>query len=384
MATFNFADLIKPVTVDEAQSAVYEILAKLGVSTSVWKTGSVVRTMIHSLCTVYSGFSQLQADAIAGGFLQFAEGPWLTAKAQYDYGVERYDATFAVGTVTFTNTSAYDYSELAGDVTVAHTTSGKNYRTMQDLVLPAGATATVEVSAIEAGTASNAVPGTITVLVTTLLGVSCTNSDALVASDEETDAQLRERCSDRLGALSPNGAPDAYEFAALSATRPDGSNVGITRVQTTTDMQGNVYVYVANAAGDVPPGDIALVEESIEAVYKVVPLAVHAHVVGAATADVTVAGDIWVHGSALSDTDIQTAIGNALIAFFAEQPIGGNVIAPATTGYIYLDAIRAAVMEAVPTAFHCVLSSPSADVALADNEVAALAGSVTFVIHQEA
>lgn len=383
MATFTFADLIKPVTVDEAQTKVYQVLATLGVTTSAWKTGGVVRTMIRSLCIVYSAYSELQALAIAGGFLPLATGAWLTIKARYDYGLERLDPSFATGVVTFLNSSAYEYHELAGDVTVAASSTGKNYRTTGPLDLLANGSTQVYVQAVEAGSESTIGPGGIDTMVSTLLGVTCSNPDALVGNDEETDQQLRDRCAAFLGVLSPNGAPDAYRFVALSTMRPDGSTVGITRVKTTNDTYGNVYVYVADADGDVDPADLDLIETNIEAIYRVVPLGVYAHVLSAVGVDVTVTGDIWVHGTALSDADIQAAITSALTAFFAEQPIGGNIIAPATTGAIYLEAIKAAVMEAVPTAFHVTLTTPGADIALAANQVAVLNGAPTFTVHQE-
>jgi phage-related baseplate assembly protein len=384
MATFNFADLVKPVTIDEAQAAVYHILAKLGIATSAWKPGSVPRTMVRSLCIVYSSLSELQADGIQSGFLQLAVGPWLTMKAHYDYAVDRLEAAPATGPVVFTNSSAYEYNELAGDVTVAASSSKKNYRTLDALVLPAHSSVTVFVVAVESGTGSTAAPGEIDTLVSTLLGVSVTNPDALVGSDEETDALLRERCSAKLGALSPNGAPDAYAFAARSATRPDGSSIGITRVHTTNDEMGNVYVTIADADGEVAPTDVAIVEEAIEMVYRVVPLAVYAHVASAVAVPVSVAADLWVHGSALTDDDIKKLVSAALTTFFSLQPVGGNIIAPSTVGYIYLSALRTAIMDSVSTCFHCTISTPAADVALTSVEVAVFSGPPAINVHQEA
>jgi phage-related baseplate assembly protein len=384
MATFNFKDLVKPVTVEEAQAAVYEILASLGIATSAWKTGSVPRSMVRALSIVYSSLSELQADGIKSGFLQLAVGPWLTLKAYYDYAVERLEAAAATGPVTFTNASAYEYNELAGDVTVAASSTRKNYRTLDALNLPAHSTRTVFVVAVESGTGSTAAPGEIDTLVSTLLGVSVVNPDAIVGTDEEADQLLRERCSAKLGALSPNGAPDAYAFAARSARRPDGSSIGITRVQPSNDQLGNVYVTIADGDGEVAPSDVVLVEEAIESVYRVVPLTVYAHVQSAIAVPVSVTADLWVHGSALSDADIQLLVSTALTNFFSLQPVGGNVIAPSTTGYIYLSALRSAIMDAVSTCFHCTISVPAADVALTSMQVAVFSLPVTVNVHQEA
>src|SRR4029077_13388780 len=334
-------------------------------------------------CIVYSSLSELQAQGIASGFLQFAEEAWLTSKAHYDYAVDRYVAAAATGLVTFTNSSAYEYNELAGDVIVG-STFGKNYRTSEDLHLPANGTATVFVVAAEAGNAATAAPGEISIMVTPLLGVTCANPDALVGSDAESDQLLRERCSAKLGSLSQNGAPDAYKYVALSSVHEDGSSLGITRVQTEADGYGHVFVYVADADGDVAPEDVLLIEENIESVYRVVPLGVHATVHSAIPVPVSITAEIWVHGSALTDVDITNAVDRALIDFFAVQPVGGNIIAPSTTGYIYLDAIRAAIMEAVPTGFHCVVNTPAADVPLTTQQVAVFSAPANYLtVHQE-
>jgi phage-related baseplate assembly protein len=115
--------------------------------------------------------------------------------------------------------------------------------------------------------------------------VTVTNAAAFVGTDEETDVDLKVRCVAKLGSLSPNGARDAYNFIARSATRADGSPIGITRVRTIPDGIGGVDVYLATPSGGVtgtsgdPLTDLGAVAAAIWETTE--PLAVEATVASA-------------------------------------------------------------------------------------------------------
>jgi len=67
------------------------------------------------------------------------------------------------------------------------------------------------------GIASNAAPSEVTTTVTQVNGVQCTNLNAWSAANYESNDLYAKRCLDKLGALSPNGPSQAYEYFALSA-----------------------------------------------------------------------------------------------------------------------------------------------------------------------
>ena len=357
----------------------YQALADLGVSTSSWKSGSVVRSMFTINALIMSSFTELQAAGIEAGFLQLAEGPWLTLKALYDYGITRTEATFATGIVRFTNSTAFEYTEAAGDIVVANSTTKKNYRTTESVFIPANGSVDAFVISVESGSASTSAPGEIDTMVTTLLGVTCTNPDALAADDEESDPLLRERCSAKLGSLSPNGAADAYRYVAFSSVRPDGSNIGITRVTTDNDTTGNVFIYLADPDGEVDPSDVTIIEDNIET--QVVPLGVHAHVSSAAAVSVPVTAEVWVTGAGNSSPQVIQLINNALVTMFANKAIGGDRI-DTDPGKIFKVNLQSTIMNAVPGCFDCAVTVPASDVTLAINEVAVLS-TVTVTVHLE-
>ena len=93
---------------------------------------------------------------------------------------------------------------------------------------------------------------------------------AIVATAQETNAQLLTRCQNKLGSLSPNGPSQAYQFVASSlpvigSVLPTGAQwtdpttsypyavtSAVTRASTVLNIgSGVIDVYVANGAGPV-------------------------------------------------------------------------------------------------------------------------------------
>lgn len=392
MAFFSLSDLTTPASRADVQASIYRVLGIMGVNTTAWGAGSVVRTMTVAVSAILSAFSSLQAQIASSGFLDLAEGNWLTLVAKYVYDVDRIEASFATGTLTLSNSGGGIYIVDPGDLIVATPTtpdprSGRTYRNDTGFTLGAGATITVPITAVEAGSDSTAAAGSITALVTSLLNVTCSNPNALVGLDEETDAALRVRCSEKLGALSPMGPWDAYTYAARNAHRSTGEPCGITRTRTLKDGYGNVTLVVGSATGTVTGtiGDLATdlgaVDEAIQTLAA--PLAVTAHTQSATAVSQAVTCELWAYNtSGLNDTQIALAVQAALATFTAKQPIGGNTLTPAdTTGYVWNDAIKAAISGVLPQIFHVVITVPAGDVALTLTQVMTL-GAVTPTVHQ--
>ena len=388
MALFSLADLTTPATRDEVQASIYNVLGTLGVNTTAWGSGAVVRTMIVSVSAVLAAFSQLQAQIAASGFLDLAEGDWLTLVARYVYGVERIEATFASGEVTLTNSGGGVYTLDPDDLVVSNPTTGKAYRNDVGFTLGASSSITVEISAVEAGASSTSAAGAITVMTTTLLNVTCTNLLVVVGLDAETDAALRLRCREKLGALSPMGPWDAYAYAARNARRSTGEPCGVTRTRTLKDGFGNVITVVASASGPVlgtigdTSTDLGAVDDAIQTLAA--PLAVTATTQSAVTVSQNVAYELWMYNtSGATEATIQAQVSAALTAFFQNQPIGGNLLDPGDlTGTIYLDAIRRAIGGVSPLIFHVLVTTPAADLVLDNTEVGVMGTITGQIIHQ--
>lgn len=382
MPTLTVQQLTTPLTRQEIQASIYAVLAALGVNTTGWKSGAVVRSLVVSTSIVLAAFSTLTAQIARSGFLELSEGAWLTLVARHVYGVERITATFATGNVTLTNTAGGVYSFDAGDLIVANTVTGRTYRNAAAFTLGALSVASVTVIATEAGSASSADPHAITTITTTLIDVSVDNAIGFTGVDEESDASLRLRCAERLGALSPMGPWDAYSYAVRNATRTDGQAISVNRIRLTKDGYGNVYLYCASVDGIVTPTDLAIAAEAVDQLAT--PQAVTAHVISAAAVPVDVTAAVYVYNTAgLTNLEIDTAIRDRLKSFFAAQPVGGNVIGT-DPGAVFVDAVRSAIAAAVaPHTFHVTLTAPAADVSLAVSDVA-VRGTVSVTITQVA
>jgi phage-related baseplate assembly protein len=386
--TASLDSLTTPLTREEVQASIYEVLATIGVNTTGWKPGAVVRTIIVGVSAVLSALSILQSKIARSGFLELSEGDWLTLVAHYVYGVDRIDATFGTGVITLTNSGGGVYSFAIGDLIFTNPDTGKTYRNTAAVDLAALSSATVAIRAEEAGSGSTSAATAISQLVTTVIGVSCSNAAAVIGQDAESDSALRLRCYDKLGALSPMGPSDAYGFAARSAKRQDGTTVGITRVRSNKDGLGNVFVYVANASGPVTgtvgdlSTDLGAVDEAIQ--QNAPPLAVTAYVASATGVPFAVTYEVWMYNtSGRTPAQVQALISARLAAFTAAQAIGGNYIDPGP-GKIFLDAIQTVIEGTLPEIFRAVLSLPAADVSLTSSQVATLGTVTCAAIHQVA
>lgn len=384
MATL--AELTTPLTRAEVEEAIYTAIFNRGVETTSWKPGAIARAIITAVAAVLAVFSALVAAIASGGFLLLAAGDWLEVKARHDYGVEKITGTFAAGDVLLTNSGGGVYNVAIGDLVVRHETSGKTYRNTAAFTLNASSTATVPVQAIELGSDSSAVPDTITEFETPLAGVTVTNPAALVGLDQESDTQLQDRCLAKLGELSENGPSDAYASIALSATTTNGEPAGVTRVTTVPDGAGGVDVYVATATGAVtgtvgdPSTPLGAVDEAIQT--QVVPLAVTATVQSATALTIAVTYEVWVRASiGLTESEVQTLIENAITAFLASQPVGGSRKV-AGGGFVFLEALGAAITDAVGTAYliDLAVAAPASDTAVSATQ-APVAGTLTSTVN---
>jgi hypothetical protein len=380
---FKLADLVKPATFTEFRDSIYEILRRLDVSTTTWAPGDPTRTQVEATALMFAALTEQHAETAKSGFLELAEGTWLRIKAKYDYDVLQDDATFATGDITLVNAGGGIFSGGPGDLIVRNRITGKQYRNVADFDLTSNGTITVTVIAVEAGTASNANAGELTEYVTEPFArVNITNATALIARDAESPAELRARCSEQLGAVSPFGPWDAYSYAARNAKLTTGESAGVTRTRTTRDGYGNLYLRVASASGTVPGENddpatpLGAIDEAVQRLAA--PQGVTAYTATADGIVVTVAYTAYVPTSAgLSAAALRELIAKALTAYFGAAPLGGvRLDGLEENGHIFAETVRAVIHNALPEAVrgrsHIVLTSPAGDAELSPVQVAVL------------
>lgn len=393
-------DLTKPLTPDEVKTAIYSALSTSGVNATSWKPGAVARTLIAVFAVVLAAFSELVALIARSGFLELSSGGWLDLVAWYVYGVERNPESFATGFVTFTNAGASSFVAVQpGDLIVRNAVTGCTYRnTAAFTSLPSPAPESsiqIPIQADLVGTAGDAGIGEISEFVTTFVGCTVENEAALVGSDREEDIPLRARARSKTGVLSPNGPRDAYTFLATSAKRADGSSIGIQRVRCIPVGDGAINIYLADEDGTVTgtvgdeSTDLGIVNRDIQ--EQAAPLAINAIVQAATPLDVNLSFELFLSDTiGLTASEIQEAIDDQLIDFFARVPIGGMANTTTGDGFVNRAAIQAAIVgtkvvveDSTRTlAEFCsnfLWTLPAADVAVADDE-APILGTLNAVI----
>lgn len=385
----TLSDLLAPLSAAKVLAILLGLCAQLGLPVTNWKPDGVTMTILSIVAQVYAAFTQVIALAVGGGLLDYAVASWLTLLARNVYNVERLTASYASApqAMLLTNSGGGQYIIEPGDLSFSQTIGGVKvlYTNTSGGTLAAGpgTTLTLDVRAVTAGTASNAAPGTITTLETTLLGVSCTNTVAVLGQDEETDALLRARCRAALGALSPNGPKAAYYFFATSA-KLAGVSCGVTRVKIPTPPgDGSLTVYVATNSGGLigTVGDLTtalgVVDDDIQ--NNVVPEGVGPVTVASATPHpVALVADVYVNVAGNQSTgDIQTAIDAAMGAYFSLLPIGGQTSA----GKVFLNALLGILERSNPWILYATISSPTGNETMAAGDVPTYGGT-TIAVHQ--
>ncbi len=379
----SLSDLLSTKTLADWKRSIVNVATLVGLKTTNWGEGGFTRTLLALFAQLYTTAGDVIRIIAAGGFLDTAEGDWLTLLAKSVFNVERIEATYAKATagLTLTNGGGGLYIFDPRDIVVARLDGTKTYRNTTGGVLSPGGTLTLDIEAEEAGTGSNAAIDTITVLVTTFLGVTCTNSVALAGLDEESDPSLRLRCRDSYAVSASGGIKRAYEFIARSVVRPDGTAIGVTRVQVVPPPgDGTLDIYIATPSGEVAIDDVALVQADFDT--KVTPYGFDATAITATNVSIAVPCEIWLPSSlAVTEAEARAAVLAALESYVETLPIGGVVIAPAG-GKVYWRALLGIVESAIPGTLKAELDAET-DTTIAAGEVPVWAGVLSdTTVHQ--
>ena len=378
MPTVSLATLL----VQESKETIYRFALgvgqAIGLNVSSWQPGDPTRSLFHIESELLSSLEALVAGYISSGFLDYASGTWLKILAEQVYGVTVPPATYASCDVVLTNAGGGIYDLEVGDVTLKNSLTGKTYRNTTSGLLGGLSTLTVTVVADEAGSESSAGAGEIDELVTSLLGVTCSNALAAVGSDEQEESTTRQQCRDKLGSLSPNGPREAYSYVALTPELTGTSAISRVRVYANSET-GDVRVILAGPGGAIVEADRALVEAAI--LQWATPLCITPTIESATAVTVDIAYELWVYKRAgKTAAELEADVETALETLFKTRPIGGDLLDGEASGKLYRSLLESTIESSNDQAFRVELATPAVDVSLANEEVAAL-GTVTATTH---
>ena len=77
--SFSITQLLTTLTTDQVVTTLTNTLAALGVPADKWRKGGSFSTLRKAVATLFAGFTTTMVSAIGAGFLETAQGAWLTA-----------------------------------------------------------------------------------------------------------------------------------------------------------------------------------------------------------------------------------------------------------------------------------------------------------------
>lgn len=258
MAVPSLAELIKEKSKEELFDEYISAISTEGIPTTAWQEGEPIRVVFSVVAKVASKLWNTYAvPALRAPFLDYAAGVWLTLLALGQYNILRQQKTFAAGNVLLVNTGLSLKIVPVGGIVIRNAVTKKTYRNTTSGSIAAWAgvgnpfpSSSFGFIADEAGSAGNVLPGELAVeLVSGDPQIQVNPAVTLIGSDEETDERLRERCRDSVAALSVAAPASAYKHFAKTAKRPDGSDVGVTRVRVVDLGNAAAHVYLAGDSG---------------------------------------------------------------------------------------------------------------------------------------
>lgn len=381
--------LVQSLSKEEVLDALLALLKAAKFPVTAWQPGEPVLALLEKISEWFAAlWDNVIVKAIRAGFLEYAEGDWLTLLAWVAYGVLRNAATFAGRSITIENHEGGVWNFFPGDVRIKNE-AGKTFSNVTGGSLAAfiGSgdypTVTMDFLADEAGSGSNtAVGGIQTILVEGPAGVFARTNDApFYGDDEEGDVSLRERCRLSTGPLSPGGPKAAYESIARSAKRADGTNVDVTRVRIVQPGGSELYAYLAGANGATTGdtltegSDVYITNQALQLYAD--PWGITLYV--EAASEVLFARTITLtidRAANLSESAAKTRAAAAVGAYFRTLKVGGARLMDGGAGYVVATEVAAKASESAQGIIKAVCSGD--DLELAINEVAV--ESITYAV----
>lgn len=378
--------ILAPMTLAECQQFMIDVLTSVGFTGAAsWQSGSFARTLgVEVPARLMANVRAIVVTYGNGGYNDLAVGDWLTLLSKSQFDNDRFQAVATQGVVELSS-GTENYSLGPGELLVEDSITHQTFRNIAAFTLPSHATSfSVPVEAEVAGSDGNVPTGTITVVVTTLAGVSVNNPGVAgewitrAGANPEEDPQLKQRNRTKWATRAYATPAAGYENYAREA------DPAVKRVFVDDQNPmgpGSVRIYIASEDGGSLPDTEQAVEDYIEGItdgYVRRPLCSELDCVSAVERPVAVDCTLY---AAPGYTSVQAEVELAIEDYFSSIPIGGTKTTT-TTGYVQISGLYAAVMV-VPGVVNVNFSLDGlgpVDLELAPNEVAVCATTVVPLV----
>lgn len=344
----TFEQLSATKTAESTVSDVLDIYRSQEFTTTSWQSGSVELARMMVLAELWAlmqnGGTVPLAKAVHS---ETASGEALTQLSISHFQNFRTNAIATQGDVVLTGSSGSGEVVAVGEVVVADSVTGAEFRNITGGTIPGSGSITLSFQAEVAGIAGNVPNGRITVLSTSIAGVTVSNTTTDGSSwitragvNQTSDDVLRTLNRTKWATIGPNTPRSAYEYYALKATDGSGDPVGVSKVRVQKpNGLGAFSVWIANETATATAQQVSDVQDYIASYQS--PSAVPT-VVAATEVPITFAADVTVkRGKA---TSANVSIVEAINAYINGLNVGGERIDNSTVGYVLRSEIVSAAM----------------------------------------
>ncbi len=379
----DYADIVE-IPIEDAKARIRTWLARLPIPVTLWAEGGAGEAIVEIGAGIWNEVSKIAASLKTFSVGEASSGTALEIYSRNVYGHTRNPGTESVHRVDLTCASDSGPHTLTKGCLIV-SDGGTNSYWLDDIVghgfpylLASGETLACKFKCGTIGIQSNVSLGTITHMVTTLLGVTCVNvetstgsgiSTYVVGAERETDASLKNRNSLKWATRNPLSlVEEAYEYYALMAAP------NVTRVKVYgTAAYGTSTVHVVLAAANAPagPDDVEAVLEDLQA--RTLSAQVTVSAAAATTVPLAPVGTVY-YSSAFALASVQQYVGSAIEDRLALTDIGGQNLSGLGTNVVPVSDIIDAIENTTIAGQKCIvavnLTSPVGAVALTAIQIA--------------
>lgn len=263
----SLRQLLTPVPVDQVLTGCLSLLDGFGFQATAWQEGEPARTFVEMVASLFSDMTYAVQDITGGNHAGLAKGPYADQIGQYQFKLNRVQATAAAGLMILTASPAAPPQTFAANSLLIADSSADDAHTFNVVTggtLNPGDSMVVSVTAAVPGSGSNIAPNQPALeLRTPLVGVTVTNpaqppatpANTWITSlglDPETDGaggRYNARMLGRWDRLSPNNTEGAYRAWVLEGVP------AVTRLSVRQGIaQGSIHITGASAAGGLSGG----------------------------------------------------------------------------------------------------------------------------------
>jgi len=355
MASINWADIVE-ILHDEAKQTCLDLLESVGYTATSWQEGEPALAATELSAEIWAQLSKVAVYLKSAFLNKTATGEALTRLSDSHYDNRRGTSVAAQRRTSLACAAGSGPHTInLGALVLAHP-DGPTYRNIEDGVtvypatLPSGGSLSGLIFEAEvAGAEANKSAGSVTILQTTLAGVTVT-SDAIerYGTDEEPDPTLQTRNTTKWALLTEfELIDDAVRNICLTAAGPAGGGAITDAVVDSSNPRGagTFDVYMASALATAAAGDITLAQAAIDArVFGSGATPKTCLVFGAPPVPLNLIGTVYYQGSYL-ETEMELATQTALEEFIQLIPLGGYNFYPGPSNVVPINDVESVIRD---------------------------------------